>query len=206
MECARFTPPMSHRDPFKPVVGVLLSVVLLAAVGCRPQQDPEEAARDERIRLALRDTAIAQATLQQIETKYYLPAATASKEVRAKLLADAEENYLKLVQRFPEQTNVAAQAWRNLGNVLGEQGRLREAVGAFGRVVADYPTAEGLVLQSLKAAGDLMWDSGRRNEASPLYAELVERFGPRTNEAEVIARIVHDARQRIVPEQGDRTK
>jgi tetratricopeptide (TPR) repeat protein len=197
---------MSHRDQAKPVVGVLLSVVLLATVGCRPQQDPEEAAREERIRQTLRDAAIAQAALRQIETKYYLPAATAPKEVRAQLLADAEENYLKLVQRFPEQTNVAAQAWRNLGNVLGEQGRLREAVGAFGRVVADYPTADGLVLQSLKAAGDLMWDSGRTNEASPLYAELVERFGPRTNEAEVIARIVHDARQRIVPEQGDRTK
>lgn len=165
--------------------------------GCSPQSEPpghepSEQSKRERLQAiaALRDLA-------EVSKQYYLPAATASSGLRTQLLAKAEAGYTKLIAQYPGQTNVAAQAWRNLGNVLAEQNRVREAVSAYGQVATSYPTAEWEILQTTKAAADLLWSHGRTNDAVVHYRALVGRYQTRTNEAEVIGVIVKGARSRL---------
>jgi len=181
-------------------LAVRLSGILVAASclgGCSPRSEPANPERSDQANQDAREAAAARKALAEVSKQYYLPAATASSGLRTQLLAKAEAGYTKLIARFPAQTNVAAQAWRNLGNVLAEQDRVSEAVEAYGQVGTAYPTAEWEILQTTKAAADLLWSRGRTNDAVPHYRALVGRYESRTNEAEVIGFIVKGARSRL---------
>jgi tetratricopeptide (TPR) repeat protein len=175
--------------------GVLVAIAGLA--GCSPQVDPDEKARFDQFQQARKEESVALDAFLAVSKNYYIPSATASGVVRAQLLAKAETGYVEFIAQFSARTNLAAQALRNLGNVLGEQGRIREAVSAYDRVAIDYPTAEWEILQTMKAAGDVLWNHSRTNDAIPYYQKLIGRYESRTNEAEVIGLVLKGARSRL---------
>jgi tetratricopeptide (TPR) repeat protein len=175
--------------------GVFAAIAFLA--GCSPPVDPQEQVRFDQFQQARKEDALARDAFLEVSKKYYIPSATASGAVRTQLLAKAEAGYAQFIAQFSARTNLAAQALRNLGNVLGEQGRIREAVSAYDRVAVEYPTAEWEILQTMKAAGDVLWNNTRTNDAIPYYQKLIGRYESRTNEAEVIGLVVKGARSRL---------
>lgn len=177
-----------------PRIPLLIAAALLSGLlaGCAP----EPVVPEEQLAAARRELR-ARRALHEVTTKLHLPALDATGASRETWLARAEAGYEKVIADHETQTNVAAPAWRGLGNVLVEMGRVSEAVSAYGMVSSNYPTAEWEVLQTWKAAGDVLWSRSRTNEAVPYYQALVAKFGGRTNSPPILEKVLEGARAKL---------
>jgi len=106
----------------------------------------------------------------------HLLSAEVSGVEREKLLAQAATGYEQVLRLGGNDRPLCASALRSLGNVRAEQGRLDEAVKLWSEVGSQYATCDWEVLQSWKSAADLLWDAGRRDDATPFYRQIFERF------------------------------
>ena len=53
-------------------------------------------------------------------------------------------------------------------------------------------------MQAWKAAGDLLWDANRREEAKKFYAKIVERFGKSdAPQTQIIQAVVRGSKARL---------
>lgn len=123
-----------------------------------------------------RSTA-ARALYEQTTKEFHNPSAEANGPEKARLLTEAAKRYEQLLQEYPEEQNLGAQALRGLGHVRLAQGNTNEAVKLYAAVVENYPAQDWEVLQAWKAAGDVLWDAERRGEAKKYYAQIIARFG-----------------------------
>lgn len=142
---------------------LLLGVTLV--LGCRAKPQPPA----ER-------TAAARALLEQATKEFHTPSAEAPGAERQRLLDGAARSYERLLAEFPEQRDLGVQALRGLGSIRASQGHTNEAVRLYAAVGEKYPERDWEVLQAWKAAGDLLWDGQRREEAKKFYAQIVARF------------------------------
>jgi tetratricopeptide (TPR) repeat protein len=108
--------------------------------------------------------------------EYHLPSAEASGAERDKLLAQSAAGYEQVLRLGSNDRPLCASALCSLGNVRAEQGRSDEAVKLWSQVGRRYPACDWEVLQAWKSAGDLLWDAGRKKDATPFYRQIFERF------------------------------
>lgn len=108
--------------------------------------------------------------------EFHTPSAQANGAEKERLLDEAAKRYTQLLRDYPEQTDIAPQALRGLGNIHAIRGNVDEAVKHYRQVAEKYPGRDWEVLQAWKAAGDLLWDANRRDEAKAFYRRIVERF------------------------------
>jgi TolA-binding protein len=121
----------------------------------------------------------ARAAKEQFDTitrNFHVPSANTNEAERLRLQNEAAARYADLVKRFPEQSNLCAQALRSLGNIHAAQTNVDAAVKDFAAVGQRYATQEWELLQAWKSAADLLWDAGRTNEAQVYYSNVVARF------------------------------
>jgi tetratricopeptide (TPR) repeat protein len=145
----------------------------------------------------LEQPADGHAFLEQIIKEFHNPSAGATGVERERLLSEAARRYEQLLKQHPEEKDLGAQALLGLGNVRASQGKTNEAVKLYATVGEKYPNRDWEVLQAWKAAGDLLWDGTRRDEAKKYYARIVERFD--TIDAPMITKaIVRGSKSRIV--------
>ncbi len=128
--------------------------------------------------------------------EFHAPSAAANGTERLRLQNEAASRYADLVKRFPEQSNVCAQALRSLGNIRASQTNIDAAVKEFAAGGDRYPTQEWEVLQAWKGAADLLWDAGRRDEAKKFYTQIVTRFD-RADESAIVKTVVRGSRAKL---------
>jgi TolA-binding protein len=107
----------------------------------------------------------------------------------------AARGYQRVLRQYRDQPALCATALRSLGNVRAAQGRTDDAVRLFERVGVEYADHDWEVLQAWKSAADLLWESGRVEEARGWYRRIVGRFDGAELPA-VHRWIVQTARQR----------
>jgi hypothetical protein len=120
--------------------------------------------------------AVAKAQFDSITKEFHVPSANTNNAERLRLQNEAAARYADLVKRFPEQSNICAQALRSVGNIHAVQTNTDSAVKSFAAVGERYPTQDWEVLQSWKSAADLLWDAGRTNDARNYYSKIAARF------------------------------
>lgn len=140
--------------------------------------------------------AAAQALFDQTTKNCHVPAATARGAEQLRLLDQAARGYEQLLRRYPEQSNLCAQALRGLGHVRAAQTNLAQALTHYAAVAQRYPGEDWEILQAWKSAADLLWDAGRRDEAAKFYRQIVERFDG-TNQPPVVQLAVKGAKGRL---------
>ena len=138
----------------------------------------------------------AKALFDQATKTFHLPSAQAAGAERSRLQAQAAEAYQELLRKYPDQSYWAAQALRNLAGIRAAQTNLNEAVRLYASVAGKYPGEEFEVLQGWKAAADLLWEAGRRPEATGFYRKIVERFDS-TNQPPVVRLVVKGSKARL---------
>ena len=114
---------------------------------------------------------------------------------RATLLDQVAEQYSAVLAVHSEDGRWAAQALRSLGKVRAEQGHLDDAIACYIEVGNAYAEESWEVLQSWKSAADLLWDAGRKAEATVFYRQIVDRWNG-ANTSDIEARIVSAAARR----------
>jgi hypothetical protein len=144
---------------------VLLLALFAAGLGC-----------SERKVSASQQTTGARALFEQTTKEFHNRSAEAHGAERERLLTEAAARYERLLKEFSTETNVCAEALLALGNVYASQGKTNEAVKRYAAVSEKYPGRDWEVLQAWKAAGDLLWDASRREDAKNYYARIVERY------------------------------
>lgn len=159
------------------------TLALLAACATRsPEQTADARARYE---------------FKRIVRTYQVPASEATNDMdRAVLLDAAQEAFATLREDYPTARPWAAMALRQIGEILAQQGRRKEALATFAKVDVYYPNESWEVIQAWKAAGDLLWDSGMKREALPFYQDIVAKFD-HPGQPEMFGTIVRIARDRI---------
>jgi tetratricopeptide (TPR) repeat protein len=138
----------------------------------------------------------AKAEFDTITKAFHEPSAAANGAERLRLQNEAASRYIAVAKKFPEQSNICAQAWRCIGNIRAAQTNVNEAVKLYSVVGERYPSEQWEVLQAWKSAADLLWDAGRTNEARAFYQRLVTTFG-RENEPQIIKAVVRGSRKRL---------
>ena len=118
------------------------------------------------------------------------------KNDRTALLQAATKDYAETVKSYSDQTRWAAQAMRSLGNVRAEEQKIDDAVKLFSAVATKFPTEDWEVLQAWKSAADLLWESGRKDEAKVFYGKIVGRFRD-TEDSALMKLIVQASKRRI---------
>lgn len=113
---------------------------------------------------------------EQTLSQFHLPSAEARGAQRKNLLLQASNGYSQILKSFPNDQPWAAQALRSLGNVRAEQGDINEAVRLYASLEKKYPGEDWEILQSWKAAGDLLADHQRKTEADVFFKKIIERF------------------------------
>ena len=147
------------------LIASVCAVVLGVAAGCATRT-PVAAA-----------TSAAQYEYKRIVREYQLPAADATNALeRAALLDQAVQAYEALRQQHPEASPWAAAALRAAGAIHAERGNRKEALSAYARVGVLYPGEEWEVIQAWRAAGDLLWTAGIRDQAILFYKDIIEKF------------------------------
>ena len=168
--------------------GRLLLALLLCATfvfGCK-----------EKPAVPASSTTTARALFDQATREFHTPSADANGAECARLLAGAAERYERLLTEFPGERVLGAQALRGLGSIRASQGNTNEAVKLYAAVGEKFPEQEWEVVQAWKAAGDLLWDATRRDEAKKFYAQLVGRFG-KDGAPQIIQTAVRGAKARL---------
>ena len=143
------------------LVSLLLGAALLS--GCKEKPAASHTSARELFDQAVRE--------------FHAPSAEAPGPERLRLLSQAAQRYEELLNTFPTETNLCAQALRGLGNIQATRGNTNEAVKLYAAVGERYAGQDWEVLQAWKAAADLLWDGQRREEAKKFYAQIVARFG-----------------------------
>lgn len=138
----------------------------------------------------------AKALFEQATKEFHLPSAQATGAEKARLQQRAAESYEKVLNDFADQTIWAAQALRNLAGIRAAQTNINEAVRLYTSVAERFPKEEFEVLQSWKAAGDLLWEGKRQAEARKFYQQIVQRFDG-TNQPAVVRLVVKGARSKL---------
>jgi lipopolysaccharide biosynthesis regulator YciM len=113
-----------------------------------------------------------------------------------RLQNEAAVRFTELVQRHPTQSNICAQALLSIGQIRAAQTNVDAAVKQFAAVGEQYPTREWEVLQAWKSAADLLWESGRTNEARRFYSNVVTRFDV-TNLPAIYQAVVRGSKARL---------
>lgn len=100
-------------------------------------------------------------------------------------LAEASAAFVEIHQRFAGSTDPAvrldlARAMLNIGVILKGTGEPAAAVGAFDRVIREYPEDIPSVATALHSKGGALMAEGRLGEAAEAYTEFIRRFGDLT--------------------------
>jgi tetratricopeptide (TPR) repeat protein len=170
----------------------VLLLLLLTSCDSRPQTPTQRA-------------DAAKALFEQATKQFHIPSAEAKGAEQLKLQNQAAAAYQALLQQYPDQDYWAAQALRSLANIRAAQTNLDAAVKLYAAVEQKYPTQEWEVLMAWKSAADLLWDAGRREEASACYQKLVNRFD-RPDAAPVVKTVVRGSKSRLAESAGGRAK
>src|SRR5688572_2959104 len=141
-------------------------LVTVALVGCAPKrsQKPEPC------------YVSAKALFEQASRDYHIPSAEAKGAARARLESQAAAMYRQIIQNCDDNCSWAAQAARSLGNIYASQTNVAAAVEWYAKVGERYPRQEFEVLMAWKSAADLLWDSGRADDAKAFYQKIVNRY------------------------------
>jgi len=167
-------------------LAALLGLALLVAAGCLSSRNATE-----------RRAAQARHELKRVVRELHVPAGDATNEVvRGELLTNAVAGYLDLVARYPDQPQWCAQALRSVANIYRAEGRRAEALATYERLAQRYPGEHWEVIQAWKAAGDLMWDSQKRELARGYYQQIVDTYSA-PDQPPMFQTIVDIARQRL---------
>jgi lipopolysaccharide biosynthesis regulator YciM len=142
------------------------------------------------------NSATARALFEQTTREFHGPSAEAHGAERERLLNEAAKNYGELLKRFPQETNLCAQAVRALGSIRASQGKTNEAVKLYATVEAKCPDCDWEVLMAWKSAADLLWDLNQRADAKKYYAKIVERFG-KSDAPQIIQQVVRGSKARL---------
>lgn len=133
---------------------------------------------------------------EQTTKKFHLPSAEAKGAEKVKLLKEAAAGYERLLREYPEQESWAAQGLRNLAGVKAAQGKVDQAVRVYGLVETRYPKQEQDILMAWKAAGDLLWEEKRKEEAKKYYEKIVSRFD-KVEAGQMVKLVVRGSKQRL---------
>jgi tetratricopeptide (TPR) repeat protein len=164
-------------------LGLLLSLALL--FGCTAKREiPEQRA------------ASAQALFDRATREFHVPSAAATGAEKLKLQEQAVAAYQELLKQHADLPRWAAPALRSLGNIRAAQTNLDEAVKLYAAVAQRYPEQEWEVCMALKSAADLLWETGRRDEARPFYEKIVARFD-RPDAAPVVRTVVKGSQAKL---------
>jgi TolA-binding protein len=115
---------------------------------------------------------------------------------RQRLLTEAATRYERLLKDFPAESDICAQALRELGSIRALQGNTNEAVKLYTAVGDKYSDREWEVLMAWKGAADLLWDGNRHEDARKFYARIVERFGS-NSASQVVQAVVRGSKARL---------
>ena len=165
------------------VIWACLALALLSGCGAKKQTPAERSAK-------------ARALFEQSTKEFHNPSAEANGPEQARLLNEAAKRYEQLLQQYPEEQNLGAQALRGLGHVRLAQGKTNGAVKLYAAVAEKYPAQDWEVLQAWKAAADLLWEANRREEARKFYTQLVTRFG-KNETPQIFQTVVRGSRARL---------
>ena len=138
----------------------------------------------------------AKALFEQTTKSFHIPAAEAKGAERRKLLEQAAAAYGELLGKYPEQDYWAAQALRSLGNIRAAQTNVNEAINYYATVEKKYPQHDFEVLMAWKSAADLLWETGRHDEAKGFYQKIVARFG-KPEASQVVKTVVRGSTIRL---------
>jgi tetratricopeptide (TPR) repeat protein len=129
---------------------------------------------------------------------YVAPAAEATNEVdRAALLDQAEAAYQKIADEYTDVPAWAANAWRTLGQLKIQRGRLRDGLYCYEQVGRLYPAVHWEVIQAWKAAADALWMRQLNLEAIQYYQKIVLTYGGKPGQPPMFETIVDIARSRL---------
>jgi tetratricopeptide (TPR) repeat protein len=170
--------------PSIPALILLLTSLLLS--GCGPAKQESSPQRYDA----------AKALFEQTTKEFHIPAAEAKGAEKLKLLEQAAASYATLLKKYPEQDYWAAQALRGLGNVRAAQAHLDEAIQHYAAVDKKYSQHDFEVLMAWKAAADLLWEAGRREEAKTFYRKVVVRFD-KPESSQVVKAVLRGSRTRL---------
>jgi hypothetical protein len=146
---------------------------------------------------------LAKGLFEQTSKGFHIPAADASGAEKFRLQKLAEAGYKNVLKLYPGEDYWAAQAMRSLGNIYAAQTNVDAAVKQFIQVERNYPQREWEVLMALKSAADLLWESGRCEEARPFYRKIVQKFD-RPDASQVVLTVVRGSKHRL-DDRGDRS-
>jgi tetratricopeptide (TPR) repeat protein len=167
------------------IVPLLLALALFCSVGCRREAQSPQRRYDE-----------ARDLFEQTSKNLHLPSAAASGAEQQRLQAEAARSYQRLLEGYGDQEYWCAKALRSLGNLRAAQTNNAAALRCWGEVAAKYPHQDWEVLMALKSSADLQWEAGRRDEARPIYQQIVARFG-QTNAPSVVQAVVRGSRLKL---------
>jgi len=166
------------------LVAVLLCAAFLVTACARKPQSRAD------------DYALAKGLFEQTSREFHIPSADATGSERLRLQKLAEVGYRNVLKLYPGEDYWAAQAARSLGNIYAAQTNVDAAVKQFVQVERNYPGREWEVLMALKSAADLLWETGRCEEARPFYRRIVQKFD-RPDSSQVVLTVVRGSRHRL---------
>ncbi len=160
-----------------------LSLLLLLA-GCSKSETPAQRAD------------AAKALFDRATKEFHVPSAEVRGAEQRRLQDQAAAAYEALLNRYPEQSNLCAQALRSLANIRAAQTNLNEAVRLYASVGQKYPQEDWEVLMAWKSAADLLWDANRRSEAMAFYQKIVARFD-KPDAPQIVRMVVRGSTNRL---------
>lgn len=114
---------------------------------------------------------------QRIVRQFQVPFGDSTNTLeRAALLDKSLQELEALRANYPNARPWNAMALRKIGEIYAERGQKKEALAAFTLVGVRCMSEDWEVIQAWKAAGDLLWSSGMRNQALPFYRDIVQRY------------------------------
>lgn len=163
----------------------VISALLMIASACATR--PPGQAADARARYEYK----------RIVRKFQVPSGDSTNALeRAALLDKSLQELETLRANYPEARPWAAMALRQIGEIYAERGQKKEAVDAFTRVGVLYMGEDWEVIQAWRAAGDLLWNDGKKSAALAFYRDIVQRFD-RPGRPDLYDTIVRIARDRM---------
>jgi tetratricopeptide (TPR) repeat protein len=172
------------------ILGCLLAFLL---VGCSRQKEPSPSPGTRY--------DLAKAVFEQTTRSFHLPSAEAKGADRQRLQSEAMAGYERLLKAYPDQEYWAAQAIRSIGNIYAAQTNVAAAISYYSRVETRYPREEWQVLMAWKSAADLLYESGRRDEAKQFYTKIIRRFDT-PDAGQVVKIVVRGSKLRLEPSES----
>lgn len=87
------------------------------------------------------------------------------------------ERCLGVIQSFPEESSVIAEAWLVLGDLYREIGEVGQSLVAYGRVIQSFPELQNLKAQAQLKIGDLLRTEGQDEQAKQSYSSVLREAG-----------------------------